>query len=54
VAEKGEAYIPKEEIPHLIQSLEREMREAARRLEFEKAAELRDRLKELKAMEIEL
>ncbi|MCI0529539.1 MAG: UvrB/UvrC motif-containing protein, partial [Nitrospira sp.] len=53
-AEKGEAYIPKEEIPNLIQSLEREMREAARRLEFERAAELRDRIKELKEMELEI
>jgi excinuclease ABC subunit B len=53
-AEKGESYIPREEIPRLIQDLEREMREAARRLEFERAAELRDRIKELKEMEIEL
>ncbi len=53
-AEKGEAYIPKEEIPALIQSLEREMREAASRLEFERAAELRDRIQEFKEMEIEL
>jgi excinuclease ABC subunit B len=53
-AEKGEAYIPKEEIPALIQSLEREMREAASRLEFERAAELRDRIREFKEMEIEL
>ncbi len=53
-AEKGEAYIPKEGIPNLIQSLEREMQEAARRLEFERAAELRDRIKELKEMEIEI
>ena len=51
-AEKGEAYIPQEEIPHLIQSLEREMREAAKRLEYERAAELRDRIKELKEMDI--
>jgi excinuclease ABC subunit B len=53
-AEKGERYIPREEIPRLIQDLEREMREAARRLEFERAAELRDQIKELKEMEIEL
>ncbi|MGH7274680.1 MAG: excinuclease ABC subunit UvrB, partial [Nitrospiria bacterium] len=51
-AEKGETYIPQEEIPHLIQSLEREMREAAKRLEYERAAELRDRIKELKEMDI--
>jgi excinuclease ABC subunit B len=54
MAEKGEPYIPKEEIPNLIQGLEREMKEAARRLEFERAAELRDRIKELKEMELEI
>jgi excinuclease UvrABC helicase subunit UvrB len=34
----------------LIQSLERQMREAAANLEFELAAMLRDQLNELKAM----
>ena len=37
------------EISRLIQRLEREMREAAKELEFEKAAELRDRLQSLRA-----
>ena len=53
-AEGQERYIPKEEIPGLIQDLEREMREAAHRLEFERAAELRDQIKELKEMDIEI
>jgi len=38
----------------LIKKLEREMREAARRLEFERAAELRDQIKELKLRDLEL
>ncbi len=37
------------EISRLIQRLEREMRDAAKELEFEKAAELRDRLQSLRA-----
>jgi excinuclease ABC subunit B len=53
-AEGKEPYIPPEDIPHLIQNLEQEMKEAARQLEFERAAQLRDRIKELKEMEIEL
>ncbi|HOJ51626.1 MAG TPA: excinuclease ABC subunit UvrB [Syntrophales bacterium] len=37
----------KEELPFLIERLKKEMKEAAERLEFEKAAELRDRIKSL-------
>jgi excinuclease ABC subunit B len=40
-------YIPREEIPALMAQLDKEMRAAAKRLEFEKAAELRDKLREL-------
>lgn len=47
-AEEGEMYIPEEELPRVLQSLEREMRDAAKRLEYEKAAEIRDRIKRLK------
>ncbi|WDT75023.1 MAG: excinuclease ABC subunit UvrB [Candidatus Manganitrophus sp.] len=47
-AEEGEIYIPEEELPRVLQSLEREMRDAAKRLEYEKAAEIRDRIKRLK------
>ena len=47
VAEERSAYevgpIPKEEIARLIKDLEKQMREASRNLEFEKAALLRDR-----------
>ena len=39
--------ITKEEIPALIAQLDKEMRAAAKRLEFERAAELRDRIRDL-------
>ena len=41
-------FLPIEEAPALIQALEEEMRTAAIALEFEKAAALRDRIKEIK------
>ncbi|KPJ69391.1 excinuclease ABC subunit B [candidate division WOR-1 bacterium DG_54_3] len=41
-------FVPKEEIPELIRGLEEEMRIAATELEFERAAALRDKIKELK------
>jgi excinuclease ABC subunit B len=41
-----------EQREQLIAELEQRMREAARRFEFEKAAQLRDRIKELKRGEI--
>jgi excinuclease ABC subunit B len=39
--------VPLEEIPELIEQLETEMKRAAQNLEFEKAAQLRDRIKSL-------
>ncbi len=52
VAEEKPAYvtgsIPKEEIARLVKDLEKQMKEAARNLEFEKAALLRDRIVELR------
>ncbi|MEM9137396.1 MAG: UvrB/UvrC motif-containing protein, partial [Cyanobacteria bacterium P01_F01_bin.42] len=52
-SELEEAYnqadeLPLENIPELIQQLEAEMKEAAKNLEFERAAELRDRIKHLR------
>ena len=52
-SELEEAYnhadaLPLDNIPELIQQLEDEMKEAAKRLEFERAAELRDRIKHLR------
>ena len=40
--------VPSEELPRLIARLERQMKEKARNLEFEEAAKLRDRLRELR------
>jgi excinuclease ABC subunit B len=53
VAEKGERYRP-DDIPRLVQQLKKEMKRAADHLEFEKAAELRDRVRELEEREIGL
>jgi excinuclease ABC subunit B len=44
--------VPPEEAPRLVRSLEREMRLAAKNLEFERAAELRDRVRRLKEMHL--
>ncbi len=52
VAEGGEAYLSDEEIEKKIVELETEMLEAAKNLEFEKAAALRDRLHTLKNHQI--
>ncbi len=41
-------YLDEEEIKKLIRNLEKEMKEAAEELEFEKAARIRDRIQELK------
>jgi excinuclease ABC subunit B len=40
-------YIPREEIPPLMATLEKQMKQAAKKLEFEKAAELRDQIRDL-------
>lgn len=47
---KGYSKLTRREREKVIRNLEKEMREAARRLEFEKAAEARDLIMELKAM----
>jgi excinuclease ABC subunit B len=44
--------LPKDELARLIKQLEKEMKEAARALEFEKAAALRDQLMELRAVQV--
>ena len=53
VAEKAGKYKP-DDIPRLVQQLKKEMKRAAGNLEFEKAAELRDRIRELEEREIGL
>jgi len=45
-------YVPAKEIPVVVQKLKKEMKEAASRLEFERAAELRDKIHRLEQMEL--
>jgi excinuclease ABC subunit B len=52
-AEKGSEYRT-EELPRVIQRLKKEMRKAADRLDFEAAAELRDRIRSIEEKEIGL
>ena len=51
-AEKPEKYVSLFDIPKLVSRLKKEMREAASKLDFEKAAEIRDRLKSLEEDEL--
>jgi len=45
--EERAKYIPREEIPPLMATLEKQMKQAAKKLEFEKAADLRDQIRDL-------
>jgi len=54
VAEEMPPFVTPKEIPAMIGQLREEMLRAARNLEFEKAAAIRDRIRELSAMELEL
>jgi excinuclease ABC subunit B len=51
-AEEEGGYIALDEIPRRIEKLQKEMRVAAEELEFERAAELRDEIKRLEAIEL--
>lgn len=53
VSEPGEEYIPLDRVPRVIKSLKMEMLSAARRLDFEGAARLRDRISRLEKRELE-
>lgn len=48
VREDEEEYMSNEDLTKVIESLEKEMKKAAKKLDFEKAAELRDCIKEMK------
>jgi excinuclease ABC subunit B len=48
VSESISSYGSPENLDALIERLENEMQQAAKELEFEKAAELRDRIKQIK------
>ncbi len=50
VSDVQEEYVPVKEIPTMIQKLKKQMKEAASQLEFERAAELRDRIYHLEEM----
>ena len=54
VSEEMREYVPLKDIPAKIGRLREEMAKAARNLEFERAAELRDRIRELSEMEMEM
>jgi len=54
VADVEEGYVPLKEIPATIQKMKKEMKEAASRLEFERAAELRDKIQRLEEMELKI
>ncbi|MEW6409206.1 MAG: excinuclease ABC subunit UvrB [Nitrospirota bacterium] len=54
VSERIERYKSQEELRLMIKQIEKEMREAAKNLEFERAAELRDKIKKLKETELEI
>lgn len=50
----GKDFVPPHEIPALMKSLRKEMEKAVKKLDFEKAAGLRDRLRALEDMQIKL
>ena len=52
-AETGSRY-GSAELPRVIRQLKKEMKQAAEQLEFEKAAELRDRIRDLEQRELTL
>jgi excinuclease ABC subunit B len=54
VSDVEETYVSVKEIPLMIQKLKKEMKEAATRLEFEKAAEIRDKIQRLGEMELRI
>jgi excinuclease ABC subunit B len=52
VAETQGEYIPPKDIPKLVKKLRKEMREAAQELDFERAALLRDRIRQIQEAEL--
>jgi len=54
VSDVEEAYVSIKEIPTMIQKLKKEMKEAASHLEFERAAEIRDKVQRLEEMELKM
>jgi excinuclease ABC subunit B len=54
VSEEQAVYSSEKELPVVIRKLKEEMKQAAKELEFEKAAELRDRIRELAKLMLEM
>ena len=55
IAENGEdEYLLRKDAPRLIKNLEKQMHTAAKNLEFEKAAELRDRVKKIREKDLSI
>jgi excinuclease ABC subunit B len=54
VSEEHAAYSSEKELPVVIRKLKEEMKQAARELEFEKAAELRDRIRDMTKLMLEM
>ena len=54
LAAEGSARYGTADLPRMIRKLQKEMKEAAQRLEFENAAQLRDRIRELQEQELVL
>jgi len=54
VSDVEEGYVPVKEIPAMIQKLKKEMKEAASHLEFERAAEIRDKIVRLEEAELKM
>jgi excinuclease ABC subunit B len=54
VSDFKEGYLSLKDIPKMIEKLKKEMKEAASRLEFERAAELRDKIHELEETELKM
>jgi len=54
IAEEAGEYVPVVDLPKRIAALQKEMRAAASQLEFERAAELRDRIQRLQQQELAL
>jgi excinuclease ABC subunit B len=54
ISDVREEYVSIKQIPVMVQKLKKEMKEAASRLEFERAAEIRDRIRRLEEMELKM
>jgi excinuclease ABC subunit B len=54
VSDTKEEYVPVKDVPAIIEKLKKEMKEAASHLEFERAAEIRDKIQRLEEMELKM